>query len=911
MANLEKTVEIIFSGTDSVSKTMMTVTGSLDRFASKTQSVTQPLADVAAGVLKTEGALAALAAGGLAYAYAKSIEFEGAAIDLKKVMGENAEGFDTARQGALELSNEFGVSAVEVLSSTANFKQAGFNIEEAMLLAEAALKLVSASELNAAESSDILIRSLKGFGAPASEAERLMDILNHTSSLYATNVGELATGMAVLSPLAAQMGYSFEEMSGLLTPIIEVFGSGSEAANALKIGLLNLGTETKPVAQALEILEVAQRDHSGELRSTKDIMADVQKAFGSLTDTQKTNVTQLLAGKNQAARMAIAYDGLALSAEIVEENLKNAAGSINNEVALALSSGEVAVKRFKEGFVNMAIAVGERFQDSATGAIEGATEIEITLMKLADSAAFDELLGVVGGMSDDIGALFEGIAKAMPEAMDKVNWDGFTRSLQGVLDEVGDLFDAMFGGVDLTTPEGVAKVMQKIIDAGAALNNVVAGILDVWEPFILGLSEGIDKFAKGGPEVQKFAGEVVGWGQAINTTMKFVGPLTSALSSLSGALYAIAGVQAGKMFLSFGKGAAAALADVKGLPNAINAVIGTAGGKAGLLGLAGAAGWTAGTIINENVPAVGKAAQSMFEWSDKILNWTGTQKSANQTLEEEEAYLKAVETALERTKSATDALDGSKADVDVTADTSSFESNLAKVNASMAEWEYEEAIKTLTIDNREALDKLQETQDGLEVMGMDPDAFKGIEDFLGQIDEELKDNKVDLGIDVDDKDLDKAKDKIKKAFSKAEMGPVGLDFDVGSGVGGIYDQVTSQFKDKKIPMENLFDPSGLSDLFEALDSADSMRARAQIERAINQQLNIQRELANIEKANTQRMWEAAYMMKSTSEMVEAGGTIKIDAQGLEPEMEAFMWKLLKKIQVRANKSGAEFLLAAT
>ena len=67
MADLEKTVEIIFSGTDTVSKTMMTVTGSLDKFASKTRSMTQPLADVAAGVLKTEGALAAMAAGGLAY----------------------------------------------------------------------------------------------------------------------------------------------------------------------------------------------------------------------------------------------------------------------------------------------------------------------------------------------------------------------------------------------------------------------------------------------------------------------------------------------------------------------------------------------------------------------------------------------------------------------------------------------------------------------------------------------------------------------------------------------------------------------------------------------------------------------------------------------------------------------------
>jgi len=55
------------------------------------------------------------------------------------------------------------------------------------------------------------------------------------------------------------------------------------------------------------------------------------------------------------------------------------------------------------------------------------------------------------------------------------------------------------------------------------------------------------------------------------------------------------------------------------------------------------------------------------------------------------------------------------------------------------------------------------------------------------------------------------------------------------------------------------------------------------------------------------MYDAAFLMQSSSEV---DNVIKIKADGLEPEMEAFMWKLLKKIQVRANESGAEFLLAA-
>ena len=36
--------------------------------------------------------------------------------------------------------------------------------------------------------------------------------------------------------------------------------------------------------------------------------------------------------------------------------------------------------------------------------------------------------------------------------------------------------------------------------------------------------------------------------------------------------------------------------------------------------------------------------------------------------------------------------------------------------------------------------------------------------------------------------------------------------------------------------------------------------------------------------------------------------LKIDGTGLEPELEAFMWKILKKIRVRANAEYSDYLL---
>jgi hypothetical protein len=43
-------------------------------------------------------------------------------------------------------------------------------------------------------------------------------------------------------------------------------------------------------------------------------------------------------------------------------------------------------------------------------------------------------------------------------------------------------------------------------------------------------------------------------------------------------------------------------------------------------------------------------------------------------------------------------------------------------------------------------------------------------------------------------------------------------------------------------------------------------------------------------------------------MRDGKGEIKIDATGLEPALNMIFWQVLKKVQIRANSLGSEFLL---
>ena len=46
----------------------------------------------------------------------------------------------------------------------------------------------------------------------------------------------------------------------------------------------------------------------------------------------------------------------------------------------------------------------------------------------------------------------------------------------------------------------------------------------------------------------------------------------------------------------------------------------------------------------------------------------------------------------------------------------------------------------------------------------------------------------------------------------------------------------------------------------------------------------------------------------TDSLIKGDALIKVDGAGLEPHLEAFMWEILKSIQVRVNDQGLALLL---
>lgn len=892
MADLKKTIEIIFNGVDNLGGTVSNIRSSLSGLETGIGTIADPLASVAEGILAADAALTALAAGGLAYAYNKSVEFESAQIELKKVMGDQPAAIDAASRAAIDLSNTYGQAATDILASTADFKQAGFNAADAMILTRDAMDLVIAGSMEAGTASELLVSALKGFDAPASDARVLMDILNEVSNNYATNVEELGVGIAKLSPILSQMGFSFEESAGLITPVIEVFRSGDESARALRTGLLNLTSDLPRVAEALSAIGVSQKDANGEMRSGKDILLDVQTAWAGLTDNQKTYFTQLLAGKDQAAKMAVVFDTLEKQIQITNTAMA-ASGSIAAEVAARLKSAEVMVDRFKVGFENLGIAVGDQFRVAATGAVAGAVDIEAALADLVTAGAFDDLFDGLEDFSDRLGDFLKGVAKALPEAFAEVDFSGLLDALSGLSDEIG----AFFGDLDLTDAGDLSIALQGVVDAVAGLINVTSGMAEqlkpVWDVFV----EGVQRLSQADTEAQKTFGNLLGAAE----------------------LVAVAGVKI-----------AAAMAIIKesgaDVENVFNAVIGSI-----------KVVWNSMQVAFDSIAA--GIVNLLYKINDALSDVTFgetsegfAQKAADLKLLLEGIDLHQAEQMQELIDGATQAMDGFTGRTRDAADqVENFNDKIAEVPAEV------ETIVTIEADSDDAAEVqrlLEEdipgTKDVTVYPVTDDMSFEEAYNALHGIAPDEKET--NIVPKVDDAAAKAAADKVAAAMAAQKTMEVQATIDIANIEAGVerakimgetaqeamkwsakldIAEVEANAKIMVSAFEsvnNTINSTGdvLSTVFGMLDEDLSMQGTW----AVLDQITAENELREKTFALQERLTESQirYNDARTDAMERGDAMITINGDGLAPHLEAFMWEILSMIQVRANADGAEFLM---
>lgn len=893
MASVERTVKIIFGAVDETSQAFESVGKGLQKVEDRLGSITDPLAKTADALIKFEATVAAVGVAFLAFSFNESVKFGSALTDLGKQLDGGVAEANEYKDAIFDLSETFGVSSVAITQSFADFKQAGFETSDAFDLVIASLEQVQVSELETAEASEFLVRILKGFGLAVEDVPKALDLINEATNNYALNTGQLSEALARTSSVASGANLSLEETIGILTPMIEKTQSAEISSTAFNTALQRMTSLNTEVAKGFAILGISQTDATGSIKSGNVILREAQEAFTGLSDSNKNLVSQYLAGQDQATKFRTVLEEGNRTLEITETALKGVGSSLQNELTIRLSSAQTQLDQTSQAFINLAVAIGGQFKVETTGAVDAVGELITTFRKIVDEGGLKPLFDQLGPLLVNFEQSIRDIAAVLPDAFAGLNFDALTDGFTAL----GNSVQSLFGDVDLTNAEDLEEALQNIINVGGNLLQATAGIVEGLKPFLQTAAQLVEEFGKFNSEIVKSGGEIVGYGKAINTLLGPIGSLGSGLQALGAGLGAIGVSGIAKTLAGLASSAKTAGAATTALSTqtvATGAAIGTAAAASTALGavysyLGGeVVKRFASSLVDFLVPGLGDSTDAVI---DGVNPLELLEKALFGVSEDAPKAAEALKTVVTPVKELSPELENS-AESFLKLD-NAF--GLTGKQVAAYAQSQDNATDSIVKGNDESISYFNTIDLGKGVIELIP---KSMADMTGSIDESSK------SMDKAAKESDKfriameeiaSNERIKNIEAKVSLDIASLEAETK--------QVEAAFSSIDTAVKSTGDL--LASLFGALSGASRFN-----QLLIESQIKLENERRDKElKLQEKLINEQIENLKARTRQITKGDAmIKISGDGLEPQLEAFMWEIVKKVRVRATEEAQEFLL---
>lgn len=910
MADLSRTIQIVFEAVDNTGTGIAALGKGVGDLAGNLEAATEPFANLSKSILAFDALVVGLAATLGSAAIKESVEFQTSIAGVAKQLGDAGPPLEKVKADIEGVGVAFGTNANDVAAATADFLAAGYDYETSAKLVAASTSLMIAGGLDADVSTKALTASLAGFKIPAGEAAeasvKIGDILNKIGDISSGSFDQIVDGFKQIAPTAKDAGMSMEQTAAAIATIVDTGYSGSEAANALKSGLVQLIDPPKDAREALAKLGVELTDSSGKQKLAGDIMAQLAGKYGNLTEEQKLQTAAVIFGKDQAGKLNALLGDWGKSQDYVAQmtdKTTGAVGSMAKEVEIKLNTLDSKIKSTDEIWRQFLVHLGDKITGGGDyeSLIVSLGKLGEALKGVIDDGDLDPLIKPFQDAFATIGKLFEDMAKNLPAALDKIDWRNFNDAIKDLTGSVNGLFD----GIDLSTPEGLAKVIQSIIDVGSGLIKTTSGIIDGLKPLFEVVGAVVKGFAELDPEAQKAIGYFLGLATTTNVLSGYAKTFSDVIGGGGGLL---------EKFKQLGTVAAAAavafaafevgkwIAEFTGLDKALD------GWVESLNGVPDAAKPAAEAIgrIPDNLKKVsdstGLAITSMGQFNkladsgaiifDKVSgSWIKAADASDKmavaqtgilgvTADLEPAMLALYDTlglTADGTKKLSDATDKGKiSQAEYKASLEDLDKMFAAGDISLAEYtEGVQAIHKAAGDSVPAIDKMSKSQE--EAAKKTKDLAAESEKFALEWGKLLSAERIAVFEASADIQVAQIEADSKRAVAAMEM--------LGASFQNTGDVLTE-----------------LIGLWVGLEGMDQSKIEGWIEReyAIREKLA----QAQIDMVNAE-----IRRMEAQTALLERGGVeLKISSDGLEPELEAFMFRVIDKVRVAVSGSYEEFLL---
>jgi TP901 family phage tail tape measure protein len=919
VADLSTTIAVIFDAIDRATPTVDGVERALGRLqtgadkttkafgdiAGNVQQATQPLADLAVGVVKVEGAFIGAGVALTAFAVKTAGDFDVAIRQISTLFDASDKDIAKFRDSVLEYSRTSSKSLDDITQSLAAAIGSGVEYSKSIELIATAEKLAVATKADLKGTTDVLVSTLNAYGMKTEDAGKVADIFFQTIKDGKIEMTDLAQSLAMVTPLAAAAGVDLKEVGAAVAALTASGVAPSTAIEYLRSAISNIIKPSKDAAALAEELGIQFDAQALKSKGLAGVLTDVAKA----TNGNVGPISRLIGdvgGLVAALNLTGPASGTFKSAL---EGMANATGAVDTAFAKMSGSVEVATAKMNNAFKALLVDIGGPLLEEAGGIANAIANIFNVIGASVREGALRDLVAYVESAMGDLVSTLEAVARNLPAALGRADLSGFI----GGIDAVREAFRRLFGGIDLTSVDGLTKAIELAGAAFLGLSKFTAGVISSFGPLF-------DLLVRMGSEM----------GESSNRLLEIGGALSGAAiqaNALAGGIVALLPsfellinlilLKQGIGILGGLKGLVATLPTMAAGLTQVGIAITTYLAAEKVVQLVQAlVAWKeatdkvseanarsaqiterAGPSLEKFAQTSGIVAKSLDEanrlidngtvvWSDAVNGWVKAEdaladvgKAAQQTVnpfEKSNAALLAAAGAADKAGKGAEQMGKM-----VLTTVPIIDAATGKIVG------YEQQMVRTQDATGKAATATEKNKKALEEQAKEAKRAEEAQERLRLELEKLASNEriklIEARVQLNVTEVQEQTKRIQAAFESLDNTVNSTAEVISKAFGVLGDQTSKPWIDNELRNK----------LFDQIDRENGFRERA---------LKTQEEL-------TQAQID---LLRQQARQIERGDAlIKIDGTGLEPHIEAFMFEILKKLQVTTTRDGLKILLGMT
>lgn len=312
---------------------------------------------------KKVGAAATIAgtavATGLGFAVSKAAEFEGGMSKVAAISGATGGDLQELSDIAREMGSTTSFSASEAAEGLEYMALAGWDNAQMLSGLEPVLHLAEAGALDLGTASDLVTDSMAAMGIEVDDLDGYLDKVAATSANANTDIDALMEAFVIAGGTFDRLNVPLEESNAFLGVLANRGTKGAEAGTAINAIMTRLTKSGGPASEALEGMGIAAFDSEGQFRGMETILKEVEVAMSGMTDEQRANATEMIAGLNHGKSFEKMINGLGDEYDGLKEDVTNSNGALKEMRDIMKDNLQGELENLSSAFDEVMISIGK------------------------------------------------------------------------------------------------------------------------------------------------------------------------------------------------------------------------------------------------------------------------------------------------------------------------------------------------------------------------------------------------------------------------------------------------------------------------------------------------------------------------------------------------------------------------